>query len=486
MAFTLPTWDELTDFATSIGRSIIDEIDWSRFKSAWKWHRVLAGLATDFHAALLAAVDDLLPDRASEIFLARWADLLNVPRKLATPARGTDALRVFGEEAAVVAIGDTLTHQGTGLRYQITEAEAIGVGATWMNVSVIAIDVGAQTRLTAGEVLFFDDPPAGIQEAAELVLDLDVDGDDLESIEAWRKRIVGKWQEPPLGGARADYSTWAKQVTGVDGAYVYPRRQGNGSVDLAALHPGDGVDRLLSGGEIVELQAYVDAKRPVTSKSFRVLTVDTVEVANEITVVSDGEPDHEWYWTDQVPLEILTYDPDTRLATFTTDRPADMAAGQTIVTDRNGFELVIESVSGADAVVLELLPDGQDALEPGDLVYSGGPLVGPLREAIKLHYRELGPTNPDAAPYGPWEAQVRPSAFSRGSLIRVLEEAARAAAKDSPDRKRLSTLAATSLGARSTTTIQPAATVEPTDDEFPLDGTVHLAVPGLILVRREW
>lgn len=495
MAFTVPTFDELTSFGVSVGRGILDMLDWSRWKTAWKWFRVVAAIGTDIHANVDSAKDDLLPDRASEKYLARFGKMLQVDRKEATPARKDDALRIYGDEGADVVGGETLTHQGTGLRFQVTEAKVIGLGDTYMTVSVIAIDTGAQTRLSKGEFLFFDETPDGCEEKAELVLDLDIDGDDQEGVEAWRQRILDKLGDPPLGGARSDYSTWAKQMTGVDTAYPYPLRRGMGSVDLAALHPGDGEARLLSGGELTELQARVDSLRPVATKPFRVLIVDAQLVDVSLAVAGDGEPGHGWYWTDEVPLEVASYNPATRLLTFTVDRPDDMAAGMTICVapdagDEGGRELVIEALSGDDAVILEVPKDIDSDPIPdpvaGDLVYSGGPLVAPLREAVRRHFRKLGPSNPDARHYGPWEANVRPEAFGRNALVSTLKDAAKAAAKDSVEKKNLTELAELALGAKFVDVEAPSSTVEPTDDLYPDDATVHLCIPGMVLVHRKW
>lgn len=499
MPFKVPTYDELTAFGIAVGRAVLNELNWSRWGSPWKWFRVVAAIGTDIHAGLVSAKDDLLADRASEAYLARHAAMYQVPRKEATSARKTNALRVYGDEAAVVAIGDTLTHQGTGLRFEVTSAGTIGAGETYVTVSIQAIDTGTQTRLSAGEYVFFDDTPAGLQEKAEIVLDLDVDGDDLESIEAWRQRVLAKMGDPPLGGARADYETWAKAVTGVDTAYVYPLRRGMGSVDLAALHPGDGANRLLSAGEITELQAAIDAKRPVATKPFRVLTVDSQAVDVSLAVGADGQPEHEWYWTDSTPLEVLTWVPSGNggTLTFTTARPDDMAAGHTLTvkpaaSGAGGRELVIESLSGANAVIIEELFEDDDPFydvpdpDAGDLVYSGGPLVAPLREAARLHFRTLGPTNPDGDIYGPWESQVRPEAFGRLALIKALDEAVEATDRDSDERTRLAELAEVALGTKHVDVELPTATVEPTDDAYPDDGTVHLCIPGMILVHRAW
>ena len=42
-----------------------------------------------------------------------------------------------------------------------------------------------------------------------------------------------------MGGNTNDYRQWAKQLAGIDEAYVWPLRGGLGSVHIAALHTGN-------------------------------------------------------------------------------------------------------------------------------------------------------------------------------------------------------------------------------------------------------
>jgi hypothetical protein len=460
MPFTIPTLAELTDFVVAVGRALLPERDWSRRKSAYKWFSIVTHAVTDVHAHLTSAVDDLLPDRASGDYLKRWGTIRGVLQKDATPARGTDALRVYGLAGASVDVGDTLTHAASGLRFQVNEAATIGVGDTSVDVDVIAIDTGSQTRLSAGEKLYFDSPPTNIEEEAELVLDLDQDGDDQESEPRYRDRILDKFRRPPLGGAAADYEQWSLELTGIDSAYCYPERQGRGSVDVAALHGGRGSARLLSSGERAELLAYLTTKKPI-GVTLRVLEVQATTVDTETTVRTDGEPEHEFDWDDSTPPEVAAWNSSTLQLDFVDDRPASMAAGDRLIiktATASCEEVVIESLVSTDGVILESAPDV--APVAGNLVYSGGPLVEPIRQRQLEHFDELGPTNTDAAPYGAWEANVRPS--------------------------RLESLARDEEGCKDATGVAPASITEMADNGYPDDGIVFLAIPRQVLVRKEW
>jgi len=274
--------------------------------------------------------------------------------------------------------------------------------------------------------------------------------------------VVSRWRDPPRGGTRVDYQEWALEVTGIAAAYAYPLRGGNGTVHLAALHAGSGAARILDSVEVSDLQALIDAsKRPVSVKGFRVLQVVDEPTDVEIAVTPDGEPENEFDWDDTAPPVIASWSAVDNKLVFTADRPASMAAGHRLVlaTGDSGAERVIESLDlvDADTVYLEA-DDAGDTPVATDTVYSGGPLVAPIRAAVIALIDALGTANPDARRYGPWEGNLRPSKI--------------AGAAEDVD------------GVLSAAVITPAAIVEASDPAYPDNDTIGLITAGRILVRR--
>jgi hypothetical protein len=460
MGFTIPSLDEAHGFGRALGRALLPLRDWSPLGLLGKLARWFAGVSTDLHAHIDAVRDDLLPDTASETALDRWGRIRGVTRKGATPARKSDALRVHGANGTALTIGLELT-SAAGLRFQVNENETIP-SQEFVDVDVVGIDTGSQTRLPAGETLTFTSPPAGVEEEAQLVLDLDEDGVDAEEDGAYRTRVLEKFSTPPLGGAAADYEQWATEVTGIESAYAYPLRQGLGSVDLAALHTGSGSARLLVSGELAELDAYVQEKKPV-GVTLRTLTVNATSADIDVRIRPNGEAQYEFDWDDSTPLVVGSWTAGTRTLAFTTARPDTMQAGDRLTIKPaagggDGVQHVIESLSSTNAVVLEAAP--ATAPVATDTVYSGGPLVDPIRDALIEHIDNLGPSNTDANPYGPWEANLRP--------------------------ENVSAISQSFAGAKKSTVILPASTLEPADNAYPLDDTVYILVPRLVLVRRDW
>lgn len=460
MAYVVQTLDELHEFAIALLKSLFPTADVSRGSFLWLWARTQAGGVADNHAHIAGVQSDLLPDTAEGAALDRWGGVVGVVRKSATPARKSNALRVVGTPTSTVSIGDALTHE-SGLSFQVNENETIPA-AGYVDVDVVAVDTGAQTRLNAGEVLTFTTPPSGVEESAELQLDMDEDGDDAEQDGPYRARVLNRFSSPPLGGAQNDYVQWALEVDGVASAYCYPNRAGFGTVDVSALHAGSGSSRILSVGEVAELQAYLDERRPVSVSGLRVLTVTEQDVSVEALLMSTGEAAYEWDWDDTVAPVVSTWNGTTRVLTFNAARPDTMKAGDRIVIKDaagvgSGQPYVIEALSSTDAVILEEVP--ATAPVATDVVYSGGPLTTPARSAILALIDGLGTANPDAARYGDWEGSLRLS-----SLYRAINSVP---------------------GVLDSSLVTPVANVDADDPSFPEDDEVSLLVPVRVLVRRQ-
>jgi uncharacterized phage protein gp47/JayE len=458
MAFKVPTLDESHAFLVALFKALFPEADVSEESFNWKWALSQAGGVTDNHAHIQAVKAALMPTTAEREDLVEWGVLTGVTKKPATGAHKSNALRVFGTAAASVPIDSELTH-ASGLRYRIAEAAVVGGGGS-VDVDVEAIDVGAATRLNADEVLTFASVPPGLEEQARLVVALDEDGEDEEGDPAYRLRILSRLADPPLGGARHDYEQWALEVAGISAAFAYPLRNGIGSVDLAALHAGSGTARILSVGEMADLQAYLDEKRPVSMATLRLLTVVDEAVNVELVIVPSGESQYEFDWDDATPPVVSTWTPGTRTLVFTAPRPGTMTAGDRIViatANSTGQPYVIEALSSTDAVVLEEVPSVAPVAT--NVVYSGGPLVDPVRTAVLALFDGLGTANPDSNRYGPWEGTLRISA-----LLRVASGVA---------------------GVVDAEEVEPVANVAATDPAFPGDYQIGLLVPGRVIARRK-
>jgi len=462
MAFKTPTLDEQHELLIAHHKRHQPDIDVSEMSDEWLLLRTFAAGVTDNHAHIEATKNDLLPDTAAGETQDRWGAIRGVVKKTATPARKAAAYRVYGTPATAVPLIPELVHS-SGLRFQTTNTSVVGPGG-YVDVGIVAIDVGSATRLNKGEALTMTTPIAGLAEVGDLQKDLDEDGTDVESESAYRARILSRFSSPPLGGAAEDYVQWALEEVGIAAAYCYPLRRGVGSVDLAALHAGSGDARILLAPEVAALQAMLDVKRPVSVKAFRVLQVVAEPTNVTYLVVPNGEPQFTFDWDDSTPPvahAITPWDPVTRKLQLAADRPASMLAGGrlTISDGATGKERVIEALDGADAVILEADATGDEPTAVST-IYAGGPLVQPVRAAILALIDGLGTANPDSKRYGAWEGNLRLTAIGRvaTAVEGVLD------------------------GSLST----PVADVEAADPAYPADAEIGLVTPGRILARKKW
>lgn len=459
----LPDLDQLTTRGTDSFRGALPDDDVSPTSDNFKRVRVnaLANLQLNHHIQII--VDDLLADKSSGAELERLGNIYGVPKKGATPARKEDALRVVGTAASTVSIGDLLTSSG-GLTFQVNE-NAVVPAAEFIDVDIIGVDVGTQTRLKAKEVLVFNSPPAGIEAEAELQLDLDEDGTDEESDPNYRTRILNRLQQPAAGGNANDYvNQFALPQEGVETAFVYPLRGGRGSVDLAVLHAGTGVVRVFTLNERNTLKGTIDVLRPVSMKSFRILETTTLVENVEITIVPLTDLSFQFDWDDSTAPIVSSWEPGgaERTIRFTLDRPTDMLAGDRIVIrtaagDGSGELFEIESLPGTlTDIVINRTPSPVPVAT--DVVFSGGPLTDPIRDAILALIDRFGPAR---------------GLFADGDFQSDLVPAEILATAFTVD------------GVRNGTVITPASTIVANDPVFPLDATIELIIPGEIIVRNQ-
>lgn len=466
MAFETPTLDEAHGFAIGLQRALQPELDVSDFSHNWKWLRTQAGGTYGNHAHINAVKNDVMPDTATGDMADRWGNIRGVKRKTASPASKATALRFSGTATTPVPDATLLTHTPSGLQFRTVGAGVVG-SLGYVDVGVIAIDVGSKTRLNAGEVLTLQTGIAGLQDDAELQLALDQGGDDAELDGSYVPRYLQRFSNPPLGGTQNDFQKFATDAPeqgggGKAAAYCYPLRAGLGTVDVAALNAGSGLFRIMTPTETTNLFTAMSAKRPVAMKAFRVLTVVSQAVNVHATVVDDGSIASAFDWDDTTPPTCLAWTAGTRLLQLAAARPSTMQANDriTISDGATGKERVIESLSGTDSVVLVADGAGDVPTAGASTIYSGGSLVEPSRQAVQALFDSLGTANPDTNRYGPWEGNLRPNALGRAitSVPGVLD-----------------------LGAL----IAPAATVTASDPiSNPTDSTIGLLIAGRILIRK--
>ncbi len=242
--------------------------------------RLLAGAAHGLYGALDYLSRQILPDTADAEYLDRWASIWGVTRRPAENAVG--AVDLTGVNGAIVPAGEVLV-RSDGQEFT-TDAEvtvALGVAT----VQVTASLPGAAGNTDAGSSLSFVSPVAGVNTAGIVATGDLVNGSDTESDDSLRLRLVARIQDAPHGGAEFDYVNWAREVPGVTRAWCYPQELGAGTVTVRFVRDDD-ASPIPDAPEIAAVQAYIDARRPVTA----VVTV-VAQVAVPLNFTIELTPD---------------------------------------------------------------------------------------------------------------------------------------------------------------------------------------------------
>jgi uncharacterized phage protein gp47/JayE len=471
MAITVP--DRATVLAEILAhlKSLEPNLDVSQDTVPGAMVAALVELTYGIHANVKAAWNDIFPDSAMDTTtLERHAErvLGATPRKPATGSSGTDALRVTGTLAgAAVVAGDSLVHTD-GTRYQLTEGATVGVGTA--DVSVEAISTGATTNKLTGDTMDFESPPANIETEATLVGNLS-GGFDRETDAELLARVLVRIRNPPGGGRFADWLSWALEVVGISGAYVYgpssadvEGRRGIGTVDVAIVTAGTGSARIPSTNDQTNVEDKLDEERPAGARDFSVLIPGQDD--QDIDVRLDPDPGYEFDWSgsgvvSSYASKVITWTaalPASLMATFDAEGSVRIfVAGQLFTVD---------AYDNAGPYTTDIVETPTTNPASPDPIYPGGPLSAPALAALKTYVDSLGPARGTAAdPNQTWDDTLRLS-----TIYAVLKHYIDGDGNESGV-----------PGIKEVTIVTPASSYTPTDNKPA--GTVDLVVYDEITVR---
>lgn len=222
--------------------------------------KVLAGVSHAHHGHLVYLSKQIIPDTAEDSFLVRWASIWNIIRKDAEKATGRVAMT--GTNDAVCEAGE-VWQRADGVRFVVDENATIVDGEA--TVMVTAESAGALANTDESSPLTLVSPVAGIDSTALVGEGGIAGGVDTESLEALLVRLLQRTGSPPKGGGPGDYIAWCTEVSGVTRAWELPLYQGEGTV--LVLFVLDALEDIIPDEpKVAEVQAYIDARRPVTAK----------------------------------------------------------------------------------------------------------------------------------------------------------------------------------------------------------------------------
>lgn len=157
--------------------------------------------------------------------LTEWGRLIGV----GDPAAATSAELIIDvtveTQAGTLPSGTQLVSNDNGVTY-------LTIGAVLLDAAVVQTTVRAASdqsggdgsgsigNLDPGAVLSFANPLANVSRNT-VVSSQVVTGADGESTEAYRQRVIDRFQKRPQGGAYADYELWGEEVAGIINVYPY-------------------------------------------------------------------------------------------------------------------------------------------------------------------------------------------------------------------------------------------------------------------------
>lgn len=255
--------------------------------------------------------------------LTEWGRLIGI----GDPVSATNAELLIDitveNQVGILPSGTQLVNSGNGVTY-------ITIGAVSLNAPTVQATIraafdqqggrGAGTigNLDPGAVVSFANPLANISRNASVVSQV-VTGADAETTDAYRQRVIDRFQKQPSGGALADYELWSEEVAGVINAYPYTSAN-PGQVEVyveATVASSGSADGIPTGAQ---LQAVLDSinkdlngqatRRPANAlaNTFAITRTDfTVEITglvvdNLAQVQTDITAAVTEYFTDREPF----------------------------------------------------------------------------------------------------------------------------------------------------------------------------------------
>ncbi|WP_454843414.1 baseplate J/gp47 family protein [Pseudomonas gorinensis] len=268
MPYDIPTLPALiTRTEADFERNAPDALRRSDAKAAARAH---SGAAFELYGYQQWIAKQSHPATCDEENLLRWADWrLEKGRTDAVAAAGLIA--VTGASGALVDAGVVYQYED-GRRYTVAQTTTLVAGAAV--VPVTANDVGTIGNLSGGTLTAVS-PVIGVNSTATIGVDGIVGGTDQETVDALRGRVRQAFKNPSKVGNSADFIEWALEVPGVTRAWALPRWMGPGTFGLTFVRDAD-VSIFPTPAQVAEVQAHLDARRPVTAEVYAFAPIDRV------------------------------------------------------------------------------------------------------------------------------------------------------------------------------------------------------------------
>ena len=222
------------------------------------------------------------PQTASGEYLDRHAEMRGLSRGGAVKAQGYIRFTINAVRSRDVYIPAGTRCMTASLAEYVTTADAfVTAGSLYCDARAEAITPGKAGNAAAGKVNIMQNAPVGISSVTNTLPFSG--GEDSESDEELRARVLRSYASIPNGGNAAFYEMIAKNVAGVREVIVLPRERGRGTVDIIiSSDSGMPTNTLVS-----EVSAAMDARREICADvTVCAPTKTNVDVTASISVAS--------------------------------------------------------------------------------------------------------------------------------------------------------------------------------------------------------
>lgn len=278
MPFVKPTLEELCNRAARAFRANLKGSDaklWPNNVAVSS--KVIGGAVHEVLSFIDYIAEQSIKHLAEGQWLERHAYDYGLQKKPASKAQGRIVLS--GDVGVVVPAG--LGVQRTdGVRYTTTTG-GITDGSGNVTVAVNADAAGRSGNADAGAAVTLVAPLARIRSNGLVHSDGIGMGDDVESDDSLRQRLLFRLRNPPHGGAAHDYVAWAREVPGVSRVFVDPVTAINGRTSVGVYFLMDGIyaNGIPQGSDVAAVAAYIDALRPAGAiVAVAAPTADTIDI----------------------------------------------------------------------------------------------------------------------------------------------------------------------------------------------------------------
>lgn len=202
---------------------------------------------------------------------------------------GITQLPATAAEFTAIASGVNGTEIPAGELWQLgnqvyTQTALVTISGGLASISLLALVAGEAGTPAVGAEISIITPRAGVDEIATVDA-VATTGEDAESTEDYRSRILTRTRQKPQGGSVADYVIWAREVPGIVKAFAFR----TAPLEVTVYPLLDAPDRIPGAPKLSEVEAYLQdtIRRPLCANVYA--QAMTERVVN--LTVTDLQPD---------------------------------------------------------------------------------------------------------------------------------------------------------------------------------------------------